>query len=376
MFDWAKQKLGVSDPTYRSSAILSVAEQASETPFSELKRENQAWECIEATSVESKTFYMVSNSGKFAWVQVIYSNIMNLRRTVHFNTKIYPQDPSGDLIWSLVNVLNFSFSPDKQDFAADDCSLSLDESGESFQINSRVDPGIIVDLTFTKTAPGIVAGKNGTTNFGPDPETPWGRIKHAFWPRCRVEGTIMTRQGLMDFDGQGMVSHALQGMQPHLAAARWNFGFFQGPTYSAFMMEFITPPSYGNTIVNVGAIATDGTIVLAGASPLTRVQHVETRVDPETDYPEPCVVDLTWEGTGTGGRNMKAKITSSLGARTDRIDVMGEMPRVVKQLLATASGAKPYIYQYIRKVKLMITFDDQVFREEEGQLFMETTFLS
>ena len=72
---------------------------------------------------------------------------------------------------------------------------------------------------------------------------------------------------------------------------------------------------------------------------------------------------------------MKAELKGSLGLRLDRIDVMGEMPKFVKQIVAGASGAKPYIYQYAPKMKLKVSEGGEE-REEEGQLFMEATFIS
>jgi len=76
MFNWAKNAVGITEPTYGPSAIQSVADRAKETPYTEITKDDLRWECMDSTNVESKTFYMTSDSGHLGLVQVIYSNVM------------------------------------------------------------------------------------------------------------------------------------------------------------------------------------------------------------------------------------------------------------------------------------------------------------
>lgn len=183
-----------------------------------------------------------------------------------------------------------------------------------------------------------MVGKDGTSYYGTDPQQPWGEMHHRFWPRCEVEGTMMTQSGQVDCAGRGMFVHALQGMKPHHAAARWNFVDFQSPTYSAVMMEFTTPPSYGATVVTVGGIATDGKLLYAGSR--CTAKHTEVKADAENEWPEPSATSYHWEG-----QDFSADLGGSLEKRIDRIDVMAEVPGFVKAIVASAAGTKPYIYQ-------------------------------
>lgn len=235
------------------------------------------------------------------------------------------------------------FSEDKSCFFAKDCALELSEDGKSYTIKSMNDPQSIVNLKITRISPGFVAGKDGKTLYGTDLENPWGTMRHAFWPRCVTEGSIMTKDGPIDFKGKGFLSHALQGMKPHHAAARWNFVNFQGPTYSAIMMEFTTPPSYGTTVVGVGGIVKEGEIIAAGTN--CSAKHLKTKQDTENDWPEPTEVRFDWAGATKDGKPVEASIEVVLGSRIDRIDVMAEVPGFVKKIVAGAAGTKPYIYQ-------------------------------
>ncbi|KXS98314.1 hypothetical protein AC578_6841 [Pseudocercospora eumusae] len=366
--------VGLTDHNYGPEACHSVAEQTKETPYTELTKDDLAWEIVSGTNVETKTFYVVGDNGHIGMAQVIYSDVMGVRTTAQFSSKVFAREAGKPHVWASDNLDHFEFSKDKQNFKAKNVSMDLTEDGKSYVIKSSVNKNSIVDLKFTQSAPGFVVGKDGVTRYGTDIKQPWGKMKHAFWPRCRVEGTILTKDGPVDMKGVGLFIHALQGMKPHFAAAKWNFINFQSPTTSAIMMEFTTPPSYGSTVVNVGGIAKDGEIIWAGASPATKVQHTEIKGDKENDWPEPSGVSCSWDGKTKDGKDLHAEIVSPI-TRTDRVDVMGEVPKFVKQIVAGAAGTKPYIYQYepTLKLKLNIGGEEKI---EEGRLFMEATFIS
>ncbi|KAL2169186.1 hypothetical protein VTG60DRAFT_6350 [Thermothelomyces hinnuleus] len=380
MFKWAQQQLanvaGTQEPIYGPSAIKSVAEEAETTPYTELTRDDLKWRAMESTCVETQTFYFMSDSGQLAFAQVIYSNVAGIRTTCQFNCKVFSLDGSKPHLWSSTPLSSHGFSEDYTAFYADDCAVELSEDGTTYTIKSLNDEQAIVNLTVKRTAPGFKAGKTGTTLFGTDLSNPWGSMRHVFWPRCTAEGTIMTKDGPIDFKGRAFLSHALQGMKPHHAAAKWNFCNFQGPTYSAILMQFTTPPSYGSTVVSVGVIAKDGEIVVGGCK--SDVTHIQTNSDSENDWPEPTTIKYTWAGTTKDGKQVEAFIEGGLEDRLDRIDVMAEVPGFVKKIVAGAAGTKPYIYQYSpQKTKLSLKLkigDEEV--TEEGFVFAEATFIS
>ncbi|KAK5015132.1 putative cell survival pathways protein [Cryomyces antarcticus] len=139
------------------------------------------------------------------------------------------------------------------------------------------------------------------------------------------------------------------------------------------MMEYVTPPSYGSTNVNVGGLATEGQLICAGSS--NSAAHSQIRGDPENDWPEPGAVAFKWQGKTVDGQNVYAELTGPLGERLDRVDVMAEVPKFVKQIVAGAAGTKPYIYQYGPRLTLKIKIGNEE-HSEEGTLFTEATFIS
>ncbi|KAI1337430.1 oxidative stress survival, Svf1-like protein [Xylariaceae sp. FL0016] len=379
MFNWAKQQLantiGTEEPIYGPSAIKSVAEDAKSTPYTELARDDMKWAAMESTCVETQSFYFMADSGHMALAQVIYSNVAGIRTTCQFNTKVIYVDGSKPHLWCSTPLSETEFSTDKTGFYAHDCAMELSEDGKTYTIKSMNDQRAVVNLKVTRTTPGFVAGKDGKTLFGTDLSNPWGTMRHAFWPRCEAEGSIVTKEGPIDFKGKALFVHALQGMKPHHAAARWNFADFQGPTYSAVLMEFTTPPSYGTSVVSVGGLVKDGEIITAGSS--ATATHIKTKQDTENDWPEPTETKFLWTGSTEDGKSVEAVFEGTMGERQDRIDVMAEVPGFVKKIVAGAVGTKPYIYQYAPKdtVTLRLKIGDEEITEQ-GHLFSEATFIS
>ncbi|RAO69946.1 uncharacterized protein BHQ10_005958 [Talaromyces amestolkiae] len=366
---------GTQEPIYGPDAIQPVSKQAEKTPYTELKKEDLKWRAPQYTSVETQTFYMMADDGTLAWVQVIYNNIAGLHTTCQFNTKIYSLDGSAPHLWHSDTLYNHLFDPDMYSFGADNLALTLNEAGDAYTIKSAVNENSLVNLTFARKAPGVVIGENGTSYFGTDHANPWGSMSHAFWPRCTVEGTITTKEKTFDLKGLGFYSFALQGMKPHHAAARWNFVNFQGPSYSAWLMEFTTPPSYGSTVVSVGGVVKDDKILYAGST--NTATHLETHTDSDNDWPEPKSIKFTWDGKGKEGNELHAELEGSLGKRLDRIDVMYELPGFVKSFVGSVAGTKPYIYQYSPQDKLTLKVKEgETEVSEQGSMFSEATFIS
>ncbi|KAL9597109.1 MAG: hypothetical protein Q9179_004387 [Wetmoreana sp. 5 TL-2023] len=377
--NWLKQQVahvaGTQEPIYGPAAVQSVAKQAETTPYTELQPQDLRWTAMESTCVETQTFYLMADSGHIGMAQVIYSNVAGIRTTCQFNTKVFYPDRKIPNLWSSDALDAYGFDERKLSFYADGCAVTLSEDATSYSVKSAVNEESIINITVSRTAPGFQVGTNGKSFFGTDSQHPWGSMRHAFWPRCHVEGSIITKQGDIDFKGRGLFIHALQGMKPHHAAAKWNFVNFQSPTYSAIMMEYTTPPSYGSTVVNVGGIAKDGEIICAGAA--NSAQHTEIKGDPENEWPEPGAARFLWSGKTDAGKTVNAELGGSLGQRLDRIDVMEKVPGFVKTLVGGVVGTKPYIYQYApqQKWELKIRLDGEE-KAEEGILFSEATFIS
>lgn len=379
MFSWATRAAqtalssvaGTAEPIYGPEAFHSVAKTEDQNPEYEITPEDLKWQVLETTCAETATFYIESDSGYLVMVQAIYSNVANLHVTTQFNVKIFHD---GKVVWSPQTLNDYRFDDQKRNYEAENFKIELSESNDSYKITSTVDPNITVDLTVTRTAPGFKVGKDGQSRFGDDPENPWGSIRHIFWPKAKAEGTITHNGEKIDMSGKAIYILALQGMKPHHAAARWNFVNFQGPTLNAVMMEFTTPPSYGTSTVNVSCVLKDDALLTAGTT--GTIEYTRSELDEETQWPEPKALKAQWKGKTKGDKkDIEATVEVELAPKLDRVDIMAEVPQIIKKFVAGAVGTRPYIYQFKQNVTLKLKIGDQII-EEEGSMFAEATFIS
>jgi hypothetical protein len=343
--NWFKQTLanvaGTAEPEYGPDAIQSVTKQTPQ--FTELNdKVDLKWVKMDTTNVETATFYFMTDEGVTALAQVIYSNIAGIHTTAQFNSKIFDHYGPGKHLWCQDAVSNYGFDDAETGFFADSVAVELNTEGDAITIKSASNESNLINLTLKRTSPGFQVGKDGKTNFGTDPANPWGHVFHRFWPRCTVTGKMQTESKTYDMKGRGLLSKAIQGMKPHHAAAKWNFVYFNTPSYTAVLMEFTTPASYAHTTISLGGIAKDGEIVYAGS---TTAKHTKTTSDDECNWPEPMAIALEWKGDGASGKPFDASITGDLPQRTDRVDVMSHIPGFVKSIVGGVVGTRPYIYQ-------------------------------
>lgn len=113
-------------------------------------------------------------------------------------------------------------------------------------------------------------------------------------------------------------------------------------------MEFTTPPSYDSTKVAVGGIAEgsdieNGKITIAGSE--VEMKHTATRKDPETGFPEPKSMQVEWKGKTKEGKEVSVVLAQDLGERYDRIDIMAQIPDMIKSIIGRIAYTKPFVYQ-------------------------------
>ncbi|KAF8543071.1 oxidative stress survival, Svf1-like protein [Trichophaea hybrida] len=361
---------GTAEPIYGPDALHAVSVQEDQNPKYEFDSEDVQWLAPESTCAETETFYIEAESGHFVMIQVIYSNVVNLHISAQCNVKVFY--PDGSIHWSAKTMENFRFDEQKRCFEADGFSIVLHDDN-CYRIISRLDPETVVDLKISRTIPGFKVGKDGKTNFGSDPRNPWGCIRHLFWPKGCAEGKLEVKGNKLMVSGNAVFIMALQAMKPHHAASKWNFITFQSEKLNAIMMEFTTPPSYGSQTVNVGGVFKDDALVLGTTA--GTFQHTESALDPDTQWVEPTSIKVLWKGTSQDGKDTEASLEVKLGSRIDRVDIMAEVPAIIKRVIAGAVGTRPYIYQYRQKATLKLRIGDQV-SSEEGQIFTEATFIN
>lgn len=372
---------GAAEPEYGAEAFRSVDSTVKgKNPYGELKREDLEWRAPYSSNVETQTFYYFGENGYYGFVQVIHSSPVGLHFTAQFTCLIVNDSKPDFKIWTSTHLEGFEAKGTT--FKAEGLTIELNDDATEYKITSVVNEETLVELTMTRTAPGFKIGADGTSAYGEDLSKPWGTMRHVFWPRAVTKGKIVTKEaGEIAVDGRAMYVMALQGMKPHHAAAKWNFLNYQGPTYSAVVMEFETPVSYGSSRSSIGAVARDGELLATAVD--VEFKHLDAAED-DVGWPAPKGIEFTIKGPKPGvpdadidkpENQVTAVVSGRLDRLVDRVDVMAEIPTFVKRLASGVSGARPYIYQYSNKLQLSLTVDGKE-TTEEAHTFSEATFIS
>ncbi|KAG6908686.1 hypothetical protein DXG01_003700 [Tephrocybe rancida] len=393
--------------------------------FGELEPKDTEWTCAGSFATETQIFYITADDGTFLILQVIHSAVGLWYPTIQFTFKYY-NPKTKEIIWKSVNVNNFVTPPpglDKRSSKADEFSITYKHSPgsdhpESYTIraNLAADLQLSFDIARPAAVPGWKVGKGpkgGFTYFGPDPEKAEGYAIHRFWPHARATGHVIHAGKAATYQGPSMMVQAIQGMRPNLLAASWNFGNFQSEEHggvSAIQMEFKTCASHGRkgagsggVWVNIGSLVVGGKLVAVTAETkwpdveptnervVSRTTHLNAINDPETSYDKPQQILWEWRGPSIladAPGSVKAKLQIELGdldqpqGLVEKVDVLAEIPYVVKMAVNYVAGTKPYIYQWFNPATLSISGPEPAAPglssglEVSGTLFNEASFIS
>lgn len=309
--------------------------------------------------------------------------------TVQITCKIY-NPTTKESTWRSVNVSNFTTPPpghDKRSSKADQFSvIHKDHPNSDFPESYLINMNFSDDLQFSldvrrpASVPGFKIGdgpKGGFSYFGHDLEKPDGYVVHRFWPMNRATGHIIQKGKAIAVEGPGMFVHAIQGMRPNLIAARWNFAHFQSPQHggvSAIQMEFTTTNDHGAkgsgsgfAAANVGSLVIGNKLVAVTAETkwpgeeqsddakvISRAIHLNPAHDSFTGYNQPTGLLFKWAGPSllaeapgrvTGALEVDVGGPGNDKGLIEKVDVLAEIPGVVKAVVSYVAGTKPYIYQ-------------------------------
>ncbi|OAX32024.1 oxidative stress survival, Svf1-like protein [Rhizopogon vinicolor AM-OR11-026] len=392
----------------------------------ELEPKDLEWTCAGGFTTETQIFYNLLQDGTMLMCQVIHSSIGLWYPTIQFTCKIY-NPTTKETIWRSVNVTNFVTPPpglDKRSSKADQFSITYkpssdDSHSEMYTIRANLSDNLQISLDVSRPSavPGFKIGKGpkgGYSYFGPDQEKPEGYVVHRFWPRTSASGHIIHNGKAIIAEGHGMLVHAIQGMRPNLIASRWNFANFQSDAHggvSAIQMEFTTLDTHGRSGAGSGPVTVSvGSLVLGGklavvtaetrwsdepqpekAAVMSRTHHLNPVHDPDTGYMQPTALEFRWAGSpllqGVEGSvdafvHLDVGSPSSPKGLIEKVDVLAEIPYVIKTMVNYVAGTKPYIYQWQDNAKLSVRGPDAILPglseglDVEGVLYTEASFIS
>ncbi|THH20727.1 hypothetical protein EW146_g686 [Bondarzewia mesenterica] len=386
--------------------------------FGELEPQDTEWLCAGGFVTETQIWYNILEDGTSVMCQVIHSSIGVWYPTIQFTCKIF-NPKTGESVWRSVNVSNFVTPPpglDKRSSKADQFTITHkshpdSDFPESYSLSVNLSNDFQVSLEIRRPAsvPGYKVGKGpegGYSYFGADPKKADGYVIHRFWPRDIATGHIILDGKAMPIEGPGMFVHAIQGMRPNLVASRWNFAHFQSQAHggvSAIQMEFTTIDAYGRkgsgsgfATANIGSLVIGGKLVTVtaetkwpgetqaeNAEVISRAVHLKPVHDPDTGYAQPTELLFRWAGPSLlpdapgkidGTISVEVGDPASPKGLIEKVDVLAEIPSVVKAVVSYVAGTKPYIYQWINPTKLVLTGPDTIVPDSPRQFGRSTSY--
>lgn len=304
--------------------------------------------------------------------------------TIQFIVKVF-NPTTKETTWKSINASNFASPPagsklDKRSCKADQFSIThnLNGDNETYTIVGKPTDDLQISIVVSRQAKGWKLGngpKGGYSYFGSNQAKPEGFVVHRFWPRTQATGHVILNGKALAIDGIGMFAHAIQGMRPNLVAQRWNFANFQSKELggvSAIQMEFTTIDDFGKSGAGSGGVKTNiGSLVVGnklvavsgetswpGETPVaekadkSQAEHIQPTFDRDTGYKQPSKIVFQWGASAINGEGpFNASLEVDVGGPAaplgllEKVDVLAEIPKVLKTVVNYVSGAKPYIYQ-------------------------------
>ncbi|KAJ3075137.1 putative cell survival pathways protein [Podochytrium sp. JEL0797] len=317
---------------------------------------------------ETFTFYMTLENGLFAFLQMTHS-AMGLSPDVMLTCRVYHPDDTKEGITSHHGSSSMKLSDDDLSASCGEMSIKYSHTTKGYHIH-YLNHETMFDIEFIPTDDAFKIG-DGKAFFGKDQHD--GYVQAVFMPKATVTGTMTVAGKSSECKGEGLFHHAIQ-VKPQ-DAARWNFINFQNEKDALMLYEFELPKACesGPVLTSQGCIVRNGKTLAVTTD--NRAVHVQHAIDPTSQYQIPTQMFMTWHGkTLEDELDVKVEISTMLDNNLDRIDVLGELPFLLRKLIQTFVTA-PFIFSwYERKVIAKVTIGDEV-SEMEGDVFVECSFL-
>ena len=226
-----------------------------------------------------------------------------------------------------------------------DFGFELNYSSES----SDKQGGLVIKLEFqAQSAPFQI--KDGKIYYGSQKKE--GFVNTKYIPSGRCTGTISIDGKTFDFKGTGMSIRQFHGIRPHLATNRLSLCYFMEKTSSAekpgrslFLFRIEASDAYNGQVIHYGYYF-DGERVKSVTSTDNQIIHAKSEADPATGFKIPESFEYHWKGVDIDGLDFSASIAGKSMTRMVRIDVLNNVPGLLRKIFEKLSKARPCVYVY------------------------------
>lgn len=332
---------------------------------------------------EAQTYYLVSQTGQFIFLQVAFSNLSWPAQTTcqllvqYFDPR--SNKPCGS--WSKHSVAaKMRVSHDKRSVQVKNINFQhqdLDDGNFGVKLEFEETDSIELDLLFSPLS-NAFSIKDGNIYFGLNKLD--GFINMKFIPSAKITGSIKIDGVKEDFVGNGICVHQFQGLKPYLSASQWNIFYFQsdpeeGSTesaVSALMCQIKTPENYDAATFNIGSIFSNGKLIAVSTG--NNIEFLDTVRDPDSNYNIPNVFNYTWEGMTFDSEPFTATCSFSPGKTCSKFNVLDHLPFFLRKAIE-AFVTRPYAYYWVERGQVELKIGDQI-STHTGWIMQELSLIS
>jgi hypothetical protein len=323
------------------------------------------WTLPTSSTTEGPTFYILADNGISMMTQMVYSSMNSWSPTVQLVARAFL--PNGEMksVTLTKGYGELILSEDKRSATCGPMSVEFFEFGYKVQLQD----GDFEYQFETKSLTEPFKVGSGKHFFQDDNESK-GWVQSTFLPKQTVVGTMKIQE--QEYDLKGFVLSTF--VQQHLPqnVALWNFCDFQSEKDALMLYQFHMPNSYEKKQVSQGCLVLNGKLEAITVENST-VFHDEA-IDEFSGYKVPKSLDHEWKGTTMSGEPIQIKMSLNLQNLVDKIDVLGELPYLVRKFIQTFITA-PYVYQWVEDTTVVVTKGSETI-EIKGRVFHENAFVS
>ncbi|KAJ1940495.1 putative cell survival pathways protein [Linderina macrospora] len=334
----------------------------------------------DSTGSETQTLYFHLENGVVGFVQIAWAYLA-LTTTIETNSMVYV--PGHDCVFETHNGHHLKVGKDSQQYECKGLAMGWNSDYTKLTVKytagrERSSKGMSAQFEFKRTADGYKIG-DGKNHIGD------GTAAHYFYPAGTVTADCEIHGKKFKASGVGLFIHAHSGnIMPYNVGAEWNMSFFTGQrsdkldgprdTDTFHVLQYTTPESVGAVNCSQAGLTRDGKLHAVFWE--NQIEFHERHKDPNgSGYKIPDRVKITSVGKTVDGKTVKATFDARPSKRLHDIDVLGEMPFVIKRLVQ-ALITKPFIFErYEENAKITVEIEGEEPYEIVGSAFHELTLM-
>jgi hypothetical protein len=293
------------------------------------------WTLPSSSTTEGPTFYILANSGISMMTQMVYSSMNSWSPTVQLVARAFGPDGFKKSVTLTKKSGELKLSDDRLSATCGPMSVQFVQ-GESWGYKVTLKENDFEFEFETVSLTEAFQVKDGKHVFGDDESKGW--VQSRFLPKQAVTGFLKVGNAKYDLKGFVLSTFVQQYLPQNVSL--WNFCDFQSEKDAVMLYQFHLP---NGRQVSQGALILNGKLEAITID--NHTTYHDAKIDSFSGYAIPSSLDHEWKGSTNDGDPLSIKMSLKLNTLMDKIDVLSELPFLVRKFIQTFITA-PFVYQW------------------------------